>query len=95
MRDARARARDVVGTERESGRLAVPCSAVWLAMMSLGSLVTGAIAQAFGGYTGYTAVGPMGPAFCLVALGLIAPMARRMDAAHLQPLRNARPSTAG
>jgi predicted MFS family arabinose efflux permease len=74
------------------GRLAVLCSAVWLAMMSLGSLVTGSIAQVFGGYT---AVGPMGLAFCLAALALIWPLARRMDAAHPQPLRNARPSTAG
>ena len=74
------------------GRLAVLCSAVWLAMMSLGSLVTGSIAQVFGGYT---PVGPMGLAFCLVALALIWPLARRMDATHPRPIRNARPSTAG
>ena len=73
------------------GRLAVLCSAVWLAMMSLGSLVTGSIAQIFGGYT---AVGPIGLAFCLAALAIIWPMARRLDASHF-PVRNARPSTAG
>lgn len=71
-----------------SGRLAVLRSAVWLAMMSLGSLVTGSIAQVFGGYT---AVGPMDLAFCLAALALIWPLARRMDAAHPQPIRNAQP----
>ena len=62
-----------------AGRLAVRCSAVWLTMMSLGSLATGAIAQIFGGYT---AVGPMGLAFCLVALGIVWPLARRMDRAR-------------
>lgn len=59
-----------------SGRLAVLCSAVWLAMMSLGSLVTGIIAQVFGGYF---AVGPMGLVFCVSALAIIWPLVRRTD----------------
>ncbi len=59
-----------------SGRLAVLCTAVWLAMTSLGSLTTGAIAQIVGGYT---PVGPIGLALCLAAAAVAWPLARRLD----------------
>lgn len=76
-----------------SGRLAVLCSATWLAMTSLGSLVTGAIAQAF---SSYVPVGPMGFVFCLAALLTIWPLLRRLDTTVTGPsIRNAQPSTAG
>lgn len=76
-----------------SGRLAVLCSATWLAMTSLGSLVTGTIAQAF---DSYVPVGPMGMVFCLAALATIWPLLRRLDAGGSAPaIRNAQPSTAG
>jgi hypothetical protein len=76
-----------------SGRLAVLCSATWLAMMSLGSLETGAIAQLFGSYV---PVGPLGLAFCTAALLAIWPLLRRLDArVPGRALRNAPPSTAG
>lgn len=78
------------GVDR-SGRLAVLCSAVWLAMMSLGSLITGMIAQGFGGYV---PVGPMGLAFCLAALATFWPLLRRLDAAGTQAaVRDGLPST--
>jgi hypothetical protein len=67
-----------------SGRLAVLCSAVWLAMMSLGSLVTGSVAQALGSYG---PVGPMGLLFCLAAFATIWPLVRRLDAATFQVTR--------
>jgi hypothetical protein len=60
-----------------SGRLAVLCSGVWLLMMSLGSLATGAIAQWAGSYR---VVGPAGFAVCIAGLFLVAPLARRIDA---------------
>jgi predicted MFS family arabinose efflux permease len=59
-----------------AGRLAVLCTAVWLAMTSLGSLTTGAIAQIF---DGYTPVGPLGLALCLAAAAVVWPLARRLD----------------
>jgi predicted MFS family arabinose efflux permease len=60
-----------------SGRLAVMSSAVWLLMMSLGSLATGITAQLF---RGYQPVGPMGFIMCLGAILVIWPLARRLDA---------------
>jgi predicted MFS family arabinose efflux permease len=60
-----------------SGRLAVLCSGVWLLMMSLGSLATGAIAQWAGSYR---VIGPAGFAVCVAALSLVAPLAKRIDA---------------
>ncbi len=59
------------------GRLAVLSSAVWLSMMSLGSLATGVLAQALGGYR---LVGPLGMVFCLMSGAAIWPLARRLDA---------------
>lgn len=75
-----------------SGRLAVLCSAVWLTMMSLGSLVTGAVAERFGSYV---PIGPSGFLFCFAAIAVIWPLARRLDAVHVAPLRDVQPSTAG
>jgi predicted MFS family arabinose efflux permease len=75
-----------------TGRLAVLCSAVWLAMMSLGSLVTGGIAQIFGGYV---PVGPMGLCFCTAALATIWPLVRRLDTQASPPLSYGLPSIAG
>ena len=68
-----------------SGRLAVLCSAVWLLMMSLGSLATGAIAGWLGSYT---PVGPLGMGICLGAVAIVLPLARRLD----QAFRPAMPS---
>lgn len=59
------------------GRLAVLSSAVWLLMMSLGSLATGVIAQVLGDYR---LVGPLGMVICLVSGVTIWPLARRLDA---------------
>ena len=59
-----------------SGRLAVLCSGVWLLMMSLGSLATGITAQLL---RGYQPVGPMGLMFCLGAVVVIWPLARRLE----------------
>jgi predicted MFS family arabinose efflux permease len=61
----------------EGGRLAVLSSGVWLLMMSLGSLATGVLAQALGGYR---MVGPLGMVFCLISVATIWPLARRLDA---------------
>lgn len=63
--------------DRGGGRLAVLCSAVWLLMMSLGSLATGLLAQTLGGYR---MVGPLGMIFCLISGATIWPLARRIDA---------------
>jgi len=76
-----------------SGRLAVLGSAVWLAMMSLGSVATGAIAQIFGSYV---PVGPMGFAFCVAALMVVWPLLRRIDRnGGRVSLMSVRPSTTG
>jgi predicted MFS family arabinose efflux permease len=72
----------VAYTVDPTNRLAVLCTAVWLAMTSLGSLATGAIAQLFGGFT---PVGPMGLAFCMAAAVVILPLARRLDAEAAAP----------
>jgi membrane protein implicated in regulation of membrane protease activity len=61
------------------GRLAVLCSAVWLLMMSLGSLATGVLAQALGGYR---LVGPLSMIFCVISVAIIWPLARRADASN-------------
>jgi len=74
-----------------SGRLSVLCSAVWLAMMSLGSLATGVIAQVAGGYT---PVGPLGFAFCLAGIAAIWPLARRLDRAAPDEIGNPRLASA-
>jgi hypothetical protein len=60
-----------------SGRLAVLSSAVWLLMMSLGSLATGFTAELL---RGYRPVGPMGLVGCAAAIVVIWPLARRLDA---------------
>jgi predicted MFS family arabinose efflux permease len=60
-----------------SGRLAVLGSAVWLLMMSLGSLATGITAQLL---RGYQPVGPMGFIFCMAAILVIRSLSRRLDA---------------
>ena len=59
-----------------AGRLAVLSSAIWLLMMSLGSLSTGVLAQWLGGYQ---LVGPIGMVFCMGAAATIWPLARRLD----------------
>ena len=59
------------------GRLPVLSSAVWLLMMSLGSLATGVLAQTFGGYR---MVGPLGMVFCVASVVTIWPLAWRLDA---------------
>jgi hypothetical protein len=59
------------------GRLPVMSSAVWLLMMSLGSLATGITAQLL---RGYQLVGPMGFVICAAAIVVIWPLARRLDA---------------
>ncbi len=64
-----------------SGRLAVMSSAVWLLMMSLGSLATGVTAQLL---RGYQPVGPMGFILCVGAILVIWPLARRLDE-HARP----------
>jgi len=61
------------------GRLAVLSSAVWLLMMSLGSLATGVLAQALGGYR---LVGPLGMVFCVISGATIWPLARRLDSSR-------------
>lgn len=58
------------------GRLAVLSSAVWLLMMSLGSLATGVLAQELGGYR--LAV-PVGMFFCTAAVVTAWPLARRLN----------------
>ncbi len=70
------------------GSLAILCSAVWLLMMSLGSLATGFIAQTLGGYG---AVGPLGLGFCILAALSAASLARPVA---VNPLK-APPSSAG
>jgi len=62
--------------DESGGRLAVLSSAVWLLMMSLGSLATGVLAQALGGYR---MVGPLGMVFCVISGATIWPLARRLD----------------
>lgn len=74
-----------------SGRLAVLCSATWLAMTSLGSLSTGVIAELAGGYA---AVGPIGLGFCVAAAAAILPLARRLDEQR-GAFSHARPATTG
>ncbi len=59
-----------------SGRLAVMTTGTWLLSQSLGSLVAGFIAQDFGGYT---PIGPLGGAICLLAIATALPVARRLD----------------
>lgn len=58
----------------QSGRLPVLCSAVWLAMTSVGSLLTGVVAQVLGSYA---PVGPFGLIFCLLAAACAVPIAHR------------------
>jgi len=62
----------------QSGQLAVRCSAVWLLMMSLGSLTTGVLAQLLGGFA---PAGGLGLAFCAAAIVAAWPIARRADRA--------------
>lgn len=73
------------------GGLPVLCSAVWLLMTSAGSLTTGFIAHAMGGYG---PVGPLGLAFCLLAIAFAVPLARRVTHAEAPPPSDV-PSTAG
>jgi membrane protein implicated in regulation of membrane protease activity len=75
-----------------SGRLAVLCSAVWLLMMSLGSLATGIIAQLLGGYA---LAGLLGLTFCAAAAFVAWPLARRLDAGCGLTSSAALSSTAG
>ncbi|HEX4847259.1 MAG TPA: MFS transporter [Novosphingobium sp.] len=60
----------------DSGRLAVMTTGTWLLAQSIGSLVAGYIAQNFGGYT---PIGPLGALFCLGAIAVALPVARRLD----------------
>lgn len=59
-----------------SGRLAVMTTGTWLLSQSLGSLVAGFVAQSFGGYT---PIGPLGAIFCILAIAIAMPVARRLD----------------
>jgi hypothetical protein len=43
---------------------------------SLGSLAAGGMAQLFGGYT---VIGPIGGAICILAIAAAMPVARRLD----------------
>ncbi len=58
------------------GRLAVMTSGTWLLAQSFGALTAGSIAQIAGNYR---IVGPLGLAFCVAAIALIWPLARRFD----------------
>lgn len=58
------------------GRLAVMTTGTWLLAQSLGSLVAGFIAQGFGGYT---PIGPLGAAICLIGIATALPVARQLD----------------
>jgi predicted MFS family arabinose efflux permease len=60
----------------DSGRLAVMTTGTWLLSQSLGSLAAGGMAQMFGGYT---VVGPIGGAICILAIAAAMPVARRLD----------------
>jgi predicted MFS family arabinose efflux permease len=60
----------------ESGRLAVMTTGTWLLSQSLGSLAAGGMAQIFGGYT---VIGPIGGAICILAIAAAMPVARRLD----------------
>lgn len=60
----------------ESGRLAVMTTGTWLLSQSLGSLAAGGMAQVFGGYT---VIGPIGGAICILAIAAAMPVARRLD----------------
>jgi predicted MFS family arabinose efflux permease len=60
----------------ESGRLAVMTTGTWLLSQSLGSLAAGGMAQIFGGYT---MIGPIGGAICILAIVAAMPVARRLD----------------
>lgn len=59
-----------------SGRLAVMTTGTWLLSTSVGSLAAGTIAQLLGGYT---LIGPLGGAICLLAITTAWPVARRLD----------------
>lgn len=72
-----------------SGRLPVLCSAVWLTMTSVGSLLTGIVAQVLGSYA---PVGPLGLVFCLLAAACAVPVADRAPASN-PTLSAARPRT--
>jgi len=58
------------------GRLAVMTTGTWLLAQSFGSLAAGLIAQLFGSYR---PIGPLGALFCLGAIALAWPLARRLD----------------
>jgi predicted MFS family arabinose efflux permease len=60
----------------DSGRLAVLTTGTWLLSQSLGSLAAGGMAQMFGGYT---VIGPIGGAICILAIVAAMPVARRLD----------------
>jgi predicted MFS family arabinose efflux permease len=60
----------------DSGRLAVMTTGTWLLSQSLGSLAAGGMAQLFGGYT---VIGPIGGAICILAIVAAMPVARRLD----------------
>jgi predicted MFS family arabinose efflux permease len=60
----------------DSGRLAVMTTGTWLLSQSLGSLAAGGMAQLFGGYT---VIGPIGGAICILAIAAAMPVARRLD----------------
>jgi predicted MFS family arabinose efflux permease len=60
----------------DSGRLAVMTTGTWLLSQSLGSLAAGGMAQLFGGYT---MIGPIGGAICILAIAAAMPVARRLD----------------
>jgi hypothetical protein len=60
----------------ETGRLAVMTTGTWLLATSFGSLAAGTIAQLL---NGYTLIGPIGGAICILAIAAAWPVARQFD----------------
>lgn len=60
----------------ETGRLAVMTTGTWLLATSFGSLAAGTIAQLL---NGYTLIGPIGGAICILAIAAAWPVARQLD----------------
>lgn len=66
----------------DSGRLAVMTTGTWLLSTSVGSLAAGTIAQILGGYT---LIGPIGGAICILAIAAAWPIARALDRPERMP----------
>ena len=66
----------------DSGRLAVMTTGTWLLSTRVGSLAAGTIAQILGGYT---LIGPIGGAICILAIAAAWPIARALDRPERMP----------